>query len=204
MQRHPIKSSILLMASGTAIVLVCLLVVFSLRAGRWMANPFHFSTTVTPTGPVVLQQVQQLQRLETCRYNGQVIVRGDTESILPQWMAGDHLLFVGSGEVVAGMDLMKLKQADVQVEKNSVTLHLPPAEIFHTRLDNKQSQVYERRTGLFSKPDKDLETKVRLEAEERIQKAALESGLLKTATRNAQDTLKRQLQMLGFKDVKFN
>jgi Protein of unknown function (DUF4230) len=173
------------------------------RMGQFWRNPFQVSTRVAPSGAVVLRQVQQLNRLESCRYNGQVIVRGDTRGALPAWLMGDHILFIGQGEVVAGIDLSQLRPEDVRVREMSVALRLPSAEIFSTRLDNRRSEVYERQTGFLSQPDKELETKVRVEAEERIRQAALTDGVLKTATVNAREGLRRQLALLGFRQIVF-
>ena len=75
-------------------------------------NPFAVRSR-TMSGPVLLQQVQKLQRLETSRYQGQVIVEGETKGILPTWITGDRLLFVGRGEVVAGIDLARLREGDL-------------------------------------------------------------------------------------------
>lgn len=188
---------------GLAVVPVaCLLLLLGVARMRELVNnPFGFSTRVTPSGPVVLQQVQSLRRLETCRYNGQAVVRGETMGSLPAWLAGDKLVFIGHGEVVGGVDLEQMQAGDVQVEGAKVTLKLPPAQILHARLDNNTSEVFERQTGLFTKADPDLETKVRREAEERIRQAALESGLLATATENARSALRAQLKQLGFREI---
>ena len=174
------------------------------RIGQFLRNPFSFSTTIAPAGPVVLQQIQQLSRLETTRYRERVIVKGDTTGILPSWVAGDRILFIGQGEVVAGIDLSQLQADDVRVEGTKVTVKLPPAIVLHTKLDNQQSEVYERQTGILSKADPTLETKVRVEAEERIRAAALESGILKTAAAKAQESLRPFLNKLGFDDVHFD
>src|SRR5688572_8696650 len=111
----------------------------ALSGGDWaralLRNPFGFSSRAA-SGPVVLQQIQRLQRLETCRYNGQVIVRGDTSGWLPAWLAGDRMLFVGQGEVVAGLDLGVLKAEDVVVRGSEVSVRLPAAEVLYTRIDN--------------------------------------------------------------------
>src|SRR4051794_22779859 len=96
-----------------------------------LSNPFGFSSRAVLTGPVVLSQVQRLQRVETCRYNEQVVVRGETAGVLPTWLAGDRLVFVGRGEVVAGMDLARVRPEDVRVEPGRVTLRLPRPEILH-------------------------------------------------------------------------
>lgn len=167
------------------------------------SNLFTLSTTVTPSGPVVLDQVQRLNRLETCRYNEQVIVRGETKGVLPTWLVGDRILFVGRGEVVGGVDLSKVSPADLQVNGREVSLRLPKAEILHTRLDNRQSEVFARETGLFSKADADLESQVRVRAEEQLQEAALAHSLLKDAERNAREALSEQLTRLGFSEVRF-
>ncbi len=166
-------------------------------------NPFSLSTRTAPAGPTVLQAIQKLNRLETCRYQGQVIVRGDTSNILPTWVAGDRLLFVGHGEVVAGVDLSRLGAPDIRVKSDRVELRLPEPQIFHTRLDNGKSEVFDRQSGFLTGPDRDLEKRVRQEAENRIQAAALEQGVLNTAETNAREALQQHLKLLGFNSVTF-
>lgn len=168
-----------------------------------LRNPFGLTGRVGATGPVVVEQVQRLQRLETCRYQGQVIVEGENKGLLPTWLAGDQMLFVGRGEVVAGVDLANVTKTDVQVEGARVAIRLPAAEILHASVDSRASQVYERRSGILTGPDQQLETRVRIEAEDRLRSAALESGVLSTADQNARDTVRRQLELLGFREVRF-
>ena len=64
-------------------------------------NPFGFSTSITPSGPVVLMQMQKLAKLETGKYNGQTIVTGENKGILPVMVAGDRLVFVPSTTMAA-------------------------------------------------------------------------------------------------------
>ena len=186
-------------------VLLVLLLLASFERGRQaLLNPFGFSTKVTPSGPVVLEQLQKMARLETARYKGHTIVKGHTGSdVLPSFIAGDKLVFIGHGEVVAGVDLGKMQPQDVRVNGDKVTIKLPAAEVFHSRLDNEQSEVFERQTGVFSKPDQTLETRVRQEAEKQIRDAALESEVLQHAAQGAREALRKQLGMLGFGDVEF-
>ncbi len=174
------------------------------RGRQALLNPFGFSSKVAVSGPVVLEQLQKLSRLETARYKGHTIVRGDTSSgILPTFIAGDKLVFIGHGEVVAGVDLAKMQPDDVKVDGDNVTVKLPPAEIFHSSLDNQQSEVFERQTGVFSKPDSTLETRVRQEAENQIRQAATDSEILQQATQGAREALRKQLEMLGFGKIEF-
>ncbi len=152
--------------------------------------------------PTVVRQVRSLQRLDTVSYTMDKIIGGERANpILPAFLAGDKLLLVVHGEVIAGVDLSKLQPGDVTVTGRSVSIHLPHAEIFTTRLDSAKTRVYSRETGLFSTPDPNLESEVRQEAERQLQAAALEDGLLKTASSNAGQTLSTLLSGLGFETV---
>lgn len=152
--------------------------------------------------PTVIRQIRALQRLETVSYTMDKIVSGERENpLLPQFLAGDRLLLVVHGEAIAGLDLSKLQPSDVVVHGNNVSVHLPAAEIFTTRLDNAKTRVYSRDTGLFTTPDPNLEGEVRQEAERQLQAAALQDGILKTANQNGRQTLTSLLTGLGFASV---
>lgn len=152
--------------------------------------------------PTVIRQIRALQRLESVSYSMDKIVSGERDNpVLPSFLAGDKLLLVVHGEVIAGVDLSKLQPNDVVVSGRSVSVHLPAAEIFTTRLDNEKTRVYSRETGLFSSADPTLETQVRQEAERQLQAAALQDGVLKTADKNARQTLTILLNSFGFENV---
>ena len=159
-------------------------------------------TQINVGQPTVVRQIQQLQRLETVSYTVDKIISGEhANAYLPKFLAGDRLLLVVHGEVVAGINLASLPPADVQVHGQTVSIHLPAAEIFSTRLDNAKTRVYSRDTSLFSSPDPNLESEVREEAERQLQQAALQDGILKTAGDNARSTIFGMLQGFGFKQV---
>jgi hypothetical protein len=152
--------------------------------------------------PTVVHQIQQLQRLETVSYTMDKIISGEhANAYLPKFLVGDRLLLVVHGEVVGGINLAALQSGDVHVQGQKVSIHLPSAEVFSTRIDNAKTRVYSRDTGLFSSPDPNLESEVREEAERQLQQAALQDGILKTAADNARSTLSGMLQGLGFQEV---
>jgi hypothetical protein len=155
--------------------------------------------------PTVVRQVRALQRLETVSFAADKITTGERDNaILPNFLAGDRLLLMAHGEVIAGMDLTKLGQSDIEVRGNSVSVHLPQAEIFSARLDSDKTRVYSRDTGLFSSPDPNLESEVRAEAERQLRTAALEEGILKTADANARQTVHSLLLSLGFANIQIH
>src|SRR5450631_819695 len=152
----------------------------------------------------VVDRIQRLQRLETVVYTMDKLVTGAKEnSILPDFLAGDRLLMIAHGEVVAGIDFANLKPGDVRVDGKQVHLHLPAAQVFSTRLDSAKTRVYSRQTGLLVSTDPDLETQTRQEAERQLQEAALADGILRTAQQNAAATIGSLLQGLGFEKVEF-
>jgi len=155
--------------------------------------------------PTVVNRVQQLQRLETVVYTMDKIVSGAKENpIFPDFLAGDRLLLLVHGEVVAGIDFSGLKPGDVRVEGKQVRLHVPAAQVFSTRLDSAKTRVYSRQTGLLVPTDPNLESQVRQEAERQLTEAALADGILRTAQQNANQTITSLLQGLGFEKIDFN
>jgi hypothetical protein len=155
--------------------------------------------------PTVVNRIQQLQRLETVVYTMDKIVTGAKENpIFPDFLAGDRLLLLVHGEVVAGIDFSSLKPGDVKVAGRQIHLHLPATQVFSTRLDSAKTRVYSRQTGLLVPTDPNLESQVRQEAERQLTEAALADGILRTAQQNASQTITSLLQGLGFEKIDFN
>ncbi len=155
--------------------------------------------------PTVVDRIQRLQRLETVVYTMDKLVTGARENpIFPDFLAGDRLLMLVHGEVVAGIDFADLKPGDVRVNGKQIQLHLPAAQVFRTRIDSAKTRVYSRQTGLLVPTDPNLETQVRQEAERQLQEAALADGILRTAQQNAVTTISSLLQGLGFEKIDFD
>ena len=159
-------------------------------------------TSINVSQPTVVRQIQQLQRLETVTYTMDKIISGERDNpYLPKFLAGDRLLLVVHGQVIGGVDLAKVQPSDVVVHGETITFHLPQAEVFSTVIDNAKTRVYSRDTGLFTSPDPNLESDVRQEAERQLQLAALQDGILKSADQNARNTLTSMLKGFGFSQV---
>jgi Protein of unknown function (DUF4230) len=160
------------------------------------------SLSVDVSQPTVVNQIQRLQRLETVHYSLDKIVEGERQSpILPNFLAGDKLLLVVHGNVIAGIDLGQLTTNDVQIQGRSIQVQLPPAQIFVAALDDTKTRVYSRTTGLLVPEDPNLESQVRAQAQQQIRQAALADGILATASKNACATVTSMLLGLGFQQV---
>ena len=205
-RRRSVMSWVLGLLAGAVLTVILL------GAGLWMATGYGLYhliagmrsgvTQINVDQPTVVRQVQQLARLETVSYTMDKIISGEHDSAyLPKFLVGDRLLLVVHGEVVGGINLANLQAADVAVQGSKVTIRLPAAEVFSTRIDNAKTRVYSRDTGLFSSPDPNLESEVREEAEKQLRAAALADGVLKTAAENARNTVTGMLKGLGFREV---
>jgi hypothetical protein len=175
------------------------------RAGLWNRVAGYVTgrpTSIDVSSLTVVEKIRQLSRLETVVYELDKIVSGDRENaFLPGFLAGDKLLLVAHGEVVAGIDLAQLKAGDVQVNGDAVQVRLPPAQILTTRIDNGRTRVYSRTTGLLVSADPNLESEVRQAAEQQIAQAALDDGILLKARHNARTSVTALLYGLGFRTV---
>jgi Protein of unknown function (DUF4230) len=183
--------------------------VLSRNSGRaWLSHMWSAVTgrtlSMDVSQPTVVDRIQRLQRLETVVYTMDKLVTGARENpIFPDFLAGDRLLMMVHGEVIAGIDFSSLKPGDVRVEGKQVQLHLPASRVLSTRLDSAKTRVYSRQTGLLVPTDPNLETQVRQEAERQLQEAALADGILQTAQQNAASTITSLLQGLGFERIEF-
>lgn len=194
------------LASGVVFGLLAMMVISrAAQDGLWnriagfvTGRPARFDVS----SPTVVEKIRQLSRLETVEYSLDKIVAGERQSAyLPDFLAGDKLLLVAHGEVIAGIDLGQFKAGDVQVNGDTVHVHLPAAQILTTRIDNGRTRVYSRTTGLLVPTDPNLESEVRQTAEQQIAQAALDDGILDKARQNARTSVTALLYGLGFRTV---
>lgn len=168
-----------------------------------IAQVLNPTPTILPDPVTIIHEVRSLAQLVTIQYSLEKIITAEVGQGAFGWLVGDRLLFVAHGEVRAGIDLEKLNPADLRVEGSVLYVTLPTPEIFVATLDNDESYIYERDTGLFTKGNVNLETEARQAAEGEILNAALESGILGQARMNAENFLFSFLRNLGFPEVIF-
>ncbi len=168
-----------------------------------MAQVLNPTPTILPDPMTVIHDVRSLARLETIEYSIEKVIKADSGQQELWILFGDKLIFVAHGNVIAGVDLAKLSPEDLWVDAGALYVRLPEPEVFVATLDNDKSYVYDRDTGIFTKGNVDLETLARQAAEDEIEKAALEDGILDQARTNAEYYLLRLFQTLGYPQVIF-
>lgn len=169
-----------------------------------VAELLHPTPTIRPDPVTIIHAIQPLARLETIQYSVEKVITGETGQGLFRTLVGDKLLFIAHGTVIAGVDLGKLTLDHIEERDGAIILELPEPEIFIASLNNEQSYIYDRQTGIFSKGNPQLETDVRRAAEREIEAAALSDGILKQAKQNAVTFLSSFLSKLGYANVIVN
>jgi hypothetical protein len=168
-----------------------------------VARVLNPTPTILPDPVTIVHEIRSLARLETIKFSLEKIITAETRQGAFEWLVGDRLIFVAHGEVIAGIDLNKLDPEDLLVRDGVLYVQLPEAEIFVVAIDNQQSYVYDRETGLFTHGEVNLETEARRAAEIEIEDSALEDGILDLAAQNAESFLDRLFRDLGFPEVIF-
>jgi len=155
--------------------------------------------------PDVITQVRELSRLEGVSYHVERVVdlKDEQRALLGLVPADDSILLVASGDVVAGVDLERLEAQDVVVssDRRSVTIRLPPAEVFSARLDNDRTYVHTRKTDLLAARKESLETRARQVAEQTLRSVAEDAGIVKRAQDSVARTVRSLVRSLGFETV---
>lgn len=187
------------MIAGLVVIVVGLIALAWPHNSSWLGKP---TTSVDLSHAAVIQQMRGLQRLETASFTIEKIIEAGTDgNVFQEILYGDRILLIAHGRVIAGFDLSKLKDEDVVVRGAQLQLHLPAPEILVTALDNQQTQVYDRRLGVLSKGDKDLESQAREQAELAIRHAACDGLILEQASEQAEKQLRQLFTAVGFTDV---
>ena len=168
-----------------------------------IADLLHPTPTIIPDPITIVREVRTLARLETIQYSIEKVITAEVGQGAFGFLIGDRLLFVAHGYVIAGVDLEKLGPNDITIDGETVYVKMPEAEVFVATLDNEKSYVYDRTQGILSQGDTDLETNARRVAEQEIERAAVEDGILKLANQNAEYILAKLIVSLGYKEVVF-
>jgi hypothetical protein len=165
--------------------------------GTQMAQVLRPTPTVVVDPVTIVRQVRSLARLETIQYSVEKVITAESGQGPFGFLFGDRLLLVAHGEVIAGVDMTKLSPDDMRVSDNVLYVRLPDPEIFIATLDNDQSYVYDRETGILTRRDINLESTARSAAEQAIMEAALEDDILRQARINAENYLHRLFIDIG-------
>lgn len=153
--------------------------------------------------PAVIDHIKPLGQLHTASYFLSTVV--DTQMHVGVLNQLQRVLLVACGKVNAGIDLQKIAEKDIKINGTSVTLTLPPPEIFDAALydDRACTYVVLRDEGILLPPNTQLETAAREAAVANFRATAEQNGILQSALDNAKLQLRSLIILLGYTEVNF-
>ncbi|MCJ8164718.1 DUF4230 domain-containing protein [Pontibacter sp. E15-1] len=139
----------------------------------------------------VLTSVEDLGKMELVRYNFRDVV--EYEKSVSRFVPNSKLVLIVSGEAVGCVDFAKITQADIRFQGDTlVQVALPAPEICYYKVDHSKSKVFSKENTYFQ--DAELVEEGYKYAEQNVKKAALNSGILRQTTENAERILKPMLE----------
>jgi len=209
MARSPRVGSLAGIVVAAAAAGVLIVVLSAVHLLPQLRNPFAETTTVR-SEPVILQSITDLSRYEAASGSFEVVVDLTRRaSLLPSFLEGSETLFIGEGTDVAFVDFSGLKSQAIQVsvDRTSVTVTLPKAQLEPAALNVSLSYVYAQQQGLFNRignffsGNPNSQQQVYILAQQKIQTAAQQSPLLAEAQKNTEGMLDGMLSSLGFQHI---
>jgi hypothetical protein len=159
----------------------------------------------------VVQQIQSLSELVTVKYVMQkpvVFTAGSSSELVNlakqfgvPGTADDTVTLVFHGIAKAGVDLGKVQPSDVDATGRSISVRIPKPVVTDVYIDESQTQVLDRKKGLFRNFDTTLELKARQYARSELSRAARQNGIEREAEQRAREQLEKFFQTLGFTNV---
>lgn len=142
---------------------------------------------------LVVQQIRGVSELTTTIFAMETIVPTSQDR---QWgevvLGRTQLLYIGYGEVRAGIDLSQIDTDDVKIVGDRLIVTLPAPQILDKKIDVERSQVYDYDRGFLNLgPDTapELQTFAQRQTLDKILLSACEQGILRKANEQAEITL---------------
>lgn len=191
--------------TGAGLV-VAVIIAQSLSLLPKFSNPVK-ETEVDRSGPPLLLSLEDQADLHAASGNIQVLVDREVDvRFLPGIIAGERIVYQAVGSVDGVVALSEVKSRiveDPETGERTVIFTVPPAQLSEVHLDMQESKVVENDTGLFNRiadffRDNPGELQeLQKMGIEKIEAAALESGVLDLAERNARATLEDLAERAG-------
>jgi hypothetical protein len=146
----------------------------------------------------ILTSVEELGKMELVRYNFKDVVEYKKE--VARYIPDSKVVLIVAGEAVGCVDFTKIQAGDIVFEGDSVVqIALPEPELCYYKVDHSQSKVFSKENTYFQ--DAELVEESFKYAENNVKRAALNSGILRQTTENAEKILKPMLEEITGKRV---
>ncbi|MBE9017941.1 DUF4230 domain-containing protein [Chroococcidiopsidales cyanobacterium LEGE 13417] len=185
---------------GIIVFLLITVLWLNFRLGNQVNNP---DTTVDP-GSLIVRQIRDVSELTTAMFEMDAVVPVSEKGFLN---TESKLLYIAHGNVRVGVDLREFQSDSVQAEGDEITVTLPPLKVLDSKLDLEHSSVYSYDRGFLGwGPDVvNLQAQAQREAIRKVEEAACQNWLIKTASDRVQQTVEHLLSQIlkyrGYREI---
>ena len=198
----------LLMVTGGIILLGLVAMIGIWRTGdRFVQGLDTMFNPPTPTPQidirsVVVKQIRNVSELTTSVFAMETVTEASQSKKLLGFEVGQtRLLYIGYGEVRAGIDLSEIEVEDIEVMSDTIRIRIPPPRLLDSKIDVNRSRVYDYQQGFLGPDAPQLQSLAEQEALDKIILAACENGILDEANQKAQLAITQLLSVTGFNDI---
>lgn len=187
----------------TGIIVLLLVVVL------WLAYQFiHITSTskdkgLVDPGSLIVHQVRDVSELTTAMFEMDAVVPVSEKT---RW-GESKLLYIAHGNVRVGVDLSEFQADDVQVEGDKISVTLPALTVLDSKLDLEHSKVYSYDRGFlgWGTDVVNLQAQAQREAVKKVEEAACQNWLIKTASDRVEKTVEHLLSQVlkdrGYREI---
>lgn len=144
-----------------------------------------------------VDKIEKMGKLELVKVNIKDVLEQTAER--PFYLPNAKAVLIIAGEVIAGIDLEKVKKDDIIDSGSQVTITLPKPEILMSKINHDKSKIYNVEWGGFSTAD--LVDEAYKNAEITIIEEAGKTGFEETCRNNARTLLLPLFRELSGKEV---
>ena len=187
-----------------SMIKISIIVAVAIFVGVFTMNLFNFKlvrdSEIGVSG--VLTEIRQISQLDTVEmYFNEILDYREALKIndieIP--FTEKSFIFVVKAKVQSGIDLASLTEDDIQIADKKITLNLDKAKI--TSKEILEYSAYDEKDGLFNRVNNEDTLKTLNEFRIRLDKQAIDSGILTKAEDNAKLVLESILRLMGFEEI---
>ncbi len=179
------------------IICFVLVAVFYFKSTNLMPK---VETTQVSVHKLVLEKIENLGKLELVKYTFRDVLEHKNVKKIMGFETSSKVLLILSGEAVGCIDLTKVKTDNIIQKGDTVTITMPQPEICYTKINHKDSKVYQTNVTLFDNEGKLIDGAYK-EAEQYMNAQALKTDILDRSKVNAEKLLKPMFEGITGKKV---
>lgn len=188
---------------GIGIIIILIGVIVGLM---WMKN-IKVKQNIVTLSSKLDEKVEKIAEVSTVEYNYTNIVEyNNTKNISGLDLPFTNKMFLVQykGRVKAGFEFDDIKFK--VVDKDTVKVTMNPPKILENIIDEDDVYFFNERDTIFNKLKFDDLYDILKDEKEKMEKTAIEEGLLEDAKKNSEDVIRLLLEDMGFKniDISFN